>query len=144
MNLLDVILFHYSVKITITTNVITIILIFWCCYIILFRFSGDNEKDDLPCELCEQLVGHLKELLVANTTEEEFDMVLEGLCKQTGKFSTECLSLVHQYYHEIYQYLVNELNSSEVCTMIGICHPSSVKVREGLLIKYFFNLNSHL
>lgn len=45
--------------------------------------------DDLPCKLCEQLVGHLKDLLVANTTEAEFHLVLQGLCKQTKSFATE-------------------------------------------------------
>lgn len=46
-------------------------------------------NDDLPCKLCEQLVGHLRDLLVANTTEAEFKEVLKGLCKQTKSFSTE-------------------------------------------------------
>lgn len=45
--------------------------------------------DDLPCKLCEQLVGHLKDLLVANTTEIEFKQVLEGFCKQTKSFASE-------------------------------------------------------
>jgi len=48
--------------------------------------------DDLPCKLCEQLVGHLKDLLVANTTEIEFKQVLLGLCGQTRSFANEvCL-----------------------------------------------------
>ncbi|XP_056632623.1 prosaposin isoform X1 [Diorhabda sublineata] len=78
-------------------------------------------KDDLPCELCEQLVEHLRDLLVANTTEDEFKQVLEGLCKQTKKFSSECVDLVDQYYPEVYSFLVNHLNSTEVCQDIGIC-----------------------
>lgn len=98
------------------------------------NFSGTKEKDNLPCDLCEQLVGHLKDVLIANTTEEEFDLVLQGLCKQTGQFTSECLSLVSQYYPEIYQYLVNHLNSTEVCTMIGICNPSIEKVKYKFII----------
>ncbi|KAJ8911584.1 hypothetical protein NQ315_016121 [Exocentrus adspersus] len=81
----------------------------------------DESKDDLPCELCEQLVTHLRDLLISNTTEDEFKMVLSGLCKQTKEFSQECLSLVDQYYSEAYSFLVNELNSTIVCDMIGIC-----------------------
>jgi hypothetical protein len=46
-------------------------------------------KDDLPCEFCEQLVIHLRDILVANTTEEEFEEVIKGLCKQTGTFTEE-------------------------------------------------------
>lgn len=45
--------------------------------------------DDLPCKLCEQLVGHLRDLLVANTTEQEFEHVLEGMCKQTESFASQ-------------------------------------------------------
>lgn len=46
-------------------------------------------SDDLPCKLCEQLVSHLRDLLVANTTESEFQMILEGMCKQTKSFASE-------------------------------------------------------
>lgn len=78
-------------------------------------------NDDLPCKLCEQLVGHLRDLLVANTTEAEFKEVLKGLCKQTKSFSTECLAIVDEYYPEIYEYLTKGLNSNIVCQMGGIC-----------------------
>ncbi|XP_049821569.1 uncharacterized protein LOC109601826 isoform X7 [Aethina tumida] len=77
--------------------------------------------DDLPCDLCEQLVGHLRDLLVANTTESEFKRVLEGLCKQTKSFANECLSIVDEYYSVIYSYLVNEMKPKEMCTLINIC-----------------------
>lgn len=77
--------------------------------------------DDLPCKLCEQLVGHLRDLLVANTTEIEFHQVLNGLCKQTKSFADECKSIVDQYYPEIYEFLVHKLNSNVVCQMGGIC-----------------------
>lgn len=49
--------------------------------------------DDLPCKLCEQLVGHLRDLLVANTTEMEFKLVLLGLCKETKSFADEVRSI---------------------------------------------------
>lgn len=77
--------------------------------------------DDLPCKLCEQLVGHLRDLLVANTTEIEFQQVLDGLCKQTKSFADECKSVVNQYYPEIYEYLVHGLDSNVICQMGGIC-----------------------
>lgn len=78
-------------------------------------------KDDIPCELCEQLVNHLKDLLVANTTEAEFQQVLQGLCKQTHSFSDECLSIVNQYYGEIYEFLTQHLDSNGACFYIGVC-----------------------
>lgn len=78
-------------------------------------------SDDLPCELCEQLVKHLRDILVANTTESEFKQVLEGLCNQTRTFSSECTSLVDQYYSVIYESLVNNLDANGACFMIGVC-----------------------
>lgn len=80
-----------------------------------------NGGDDIPCELCEQLVQHLRDVLIANTTESEFKMVLEGLCKQTKTFSSECLSIVDQYYEVIYNTLVNNLDANGACYMIGVC-----------------------
>uniref|UniRef100_A0AAG5DVS2 Saposin n=1 Tax=Anopheles atroparvus TaxID=41427 RepID=A0AAG5DVS2_ANOAO len=81
--------------------------------------------DDVPCKLCEQLVDHLRDVLIANTTELEFKQVLEGLCKQTKGFADECNSLVEQYYREIYETLVHNLNSSDACFMIGVCPKGS-------------------
>lgn len=92
---------------------------------LLCLFSQEN--DDLPCELCEQLVGHLRDLLVANTTELEFQKVLQGLCNQTGQFRAECLSLVNEYYPIIYSFLVDELNGTVACQVIGIC-PQRINV----------------
>ena len=67
------------------------------------------------------MVTHLRDLLVANTTEDEFKLVLEGLCKQTKSFKDQCLSLVDEYYTVVYNFLVSELDSNVICTMIGIC-----------------------
>lgn len=92
----------------------------------MITFRGD----DLPCDLCEQLVGHLRDLLVANTTESEFKRVLEGLCKQTKSFANECLSIVDEYYSVIYSYLVNEMKPKEMCTLINICPRSEGDVRQ--------------
>lgn len=81
----------------------------------------DNVDDDIPCALCEQLVKHLRDVLVANTTEAEFKQVLEGLCKQSRGFKAECISIVDQYYHVIYDTLVNNLDANGTCFLIGVC-----------------------
>lgn len=60
-------------------------------------------------------------MLIANTTETEFKSVLVGLCKQTKSFKTECLSIVDQYYADIYHVLINNLNGNEACCAIQIC-----------------------
>lgn len=71
--------------------------------------------------MCEQLVAHLRDLLVANTTASEFKMVLEGLCKQTKGFKEECLGIVDEYYEKIYFFIANGLNGTVACSMIDIC-----------------------
>ncbi|XP_030369640.1 prosaposin [Scaptodrosophila lebanonensis] len=83
--------------------------------------SSLDGGDDIPCQLCEQLVRHLRDVLVANTTETEFKQVLEGFCKQTRSFKSECLSIVDQYYHVIYSTLVNDMDPNGACFMIGVC-----------------------
>lgn len=82
---------------------------------------------DIPCELCEQLVNHLRDVLIANTTEAEFKQVLEGLCRQTKGFKDECVSIVDQYYAEIYEFVTNHLSSNDACFYIGICPKGSKK-----------------
>lgn len=104
--------------------------------------------DDLPCKLCEQLVGHLRDLLVANTTEKEFQYVLEGMCKQTKSFAPQCKSIVDEYYPEIYEYLVSGLNSNTVCVIASVCPSPGNKVREGpiwpLLPEKSYNIGSEI
>ncbi|XP_055637082.1 uncharacterized protein LOC129775888 isoform X2 [Toxorhynchites rutilus septentrionalis] len=97
----------------------------------VIRVDDEQMGDDIPCKLCEQLVDHLRDVLIANTTELEFKQVLEGLCKQTKTFSKECLSLVDQYYDEIYNTLVHNLNSNDACFMIGVCPKGLGKVLDG-------------
>ncbi|KAJ9594699.1 hypothetical protein L9F63_014033, partial [Diploptera punctata] len=86
-----------------------------------------NPNDNIPCEFCEQLVIHLRDMLVANTTAEEFEQILKGLCKQTGTFKDECLSLVSEYYHIVYSLLVNSLQAGEICKLAGLCGSVSGK-----------------
>lgn len=47
--------------------------------------------------------------------------MLEGLCKQTGSFKSECLSIVDQYYLQIYNTLLTDLDEDEACCLIEIC-----------------------
>lgn len=84
-------------------------------------FTDYKDSDDVPCELCQQLVTHLRDVIVANTTEVEFYKVLKGLCKQTGNFKDECLHLAEEYYPIVYNYLVKELDANEICAMVGVC-----------------------
>ncbi|XP_060879577.1 prosaposin-like isoform X2 [Metopolophium dirhodum] len=96
------------------------------------QIQKSNEvSDELTCEFCETLVKHLRDILIANTTKEQFSDVLKGLCKQTGSFSTECLAIVEENYTRIYKFLVSELNGKILCTIVGIC-PKSLNSRYNL------------
>lgn len=83
--------------------------------------KNKEATDDMPCDLCKQLVHHLRDILVANTTEAEFKSVLEGLCGQTKSFKDECVGLVDEYYDIIYQTLTSNLDPDGACFMIGVC-----------------------
>lgn len=85
-------------------------------------------SDDQTCDLCKQLVKHLKDILVADTTEMEFRQVLRGICKQTGKFQDECLSIVEEYYDKFYEFIVQDINGAEICGLVGICPGPGVYV----------------
>lgn len=85
-------------------------------------------KGDVPCELCEQLVQHLRDILVANTTEKEFEQVLLGLCQATKAYKKECVDMVETYYPAVYAFLTEELDGKVVCVQIGICPKSSTSV----------------
>ncbi|XP_067617016.1 uncharacterized protein Sap-r isoform X2 [Eurosta solidaginis] len=87
--------------------------------------------DDIPCKLCEQLVQHLRDVLIANTTESEFKQVLHGLCNQTKGFREECNSIVDQYYDVIYNALVNNLDSNGACFLIGVCPKGNGEAYKG-------------
>lgn len=84
-------------------------------------YKKKKVSDDLTCEFCESMVKHLRDILVANTTEEQFLDVLTGLCKQTRSFSQECLEMVNNNYGRVYQFLLTELNGKVLCSIIGIC-----------------------
>lgn len=90
--------------------------------------TDESLGDDIPCALCEQMVHHLRDVLVANTTEAEFKQVMEGFCKQTKGFRDECLSIVDQYYDQIYKTLVNGLDANGICFMMGICPKTTAKL----------------
>ncbi|KAL7646629.1 UNVERIFIED_CONTAM: hypothetical protein RMT77_001880 [Armadillidium vulgare] len=95
------------------------------------RFHGDTtvimpKTGDEPCDFCVAVVNSWRNNLIANTTKDEFKMILNGLCHQTGKFENECLSLVDQYFEVLYDVLISEIDPKDICKMLGLCGPNSV------------------
>lgn len=65
-----------------------------------------------------------------------FLQILDGLCRQTGKFSKNCLALVDEYYQPLYNLLISEIRPKQICESVGLCGENSVfnqQVRIGLL-----------
>jgi len=87
-------------------------------------------NEDIQCEFCEALVVHLRDILVSNTTESQFKDVLTSLCKLSGSFAEECLSLTSEYYDVAYEFLLNELNPKAACTVLTLCENSKKNQQE--------------
>lgn len=83
--------------------------------------ASDESDPNVPCQLCQQLILHLRELFLTNTTEIEFKNVLVGFCHQMGKFSNQCVEISDQYFDVIYKYLDQGLDANKACVIIGIC-----------------------
>ncbi|KAG0714881.1 Prosaposin [Chionoecetes opilio] len=83
--------------------------------------SGDE-----ICDFCEVIVQHWRDVLTANTTEVEFKEILDGLCRQTGSFSKNCLSLVDEYYQPLYNLFISEIQPKQICESVGLCGVKSV------------------
>lgn len=89
--------------------------------------APENTNDEV-CDFCLAMVNHLRDIVIANSTELEFKQVLLGICKQTGSFEDQCKQLVNQYYELIYQFMVNELDAKEVCQEVKLCVPKGISV----------------
>lgn len=79
------------------------------------------KSDQFYCGQCKQLVQHLRESLLHNTTEAQFRQKLDGYCKKTRGFKNECLTVVDQFYHVIYSILKSQLDAESVCSFINVC-----------------------
>ncbi|GFW97437.1 hypothetical protein TNCV_4991141 [Trichonephila clavipes] len=80
--------------------------------------------DELTCEFCEHLLQHVKDLITANTTLEEFKTALLNFCKVTGKFADKCTNLVNDYYDMLFSY-IKQLDTRGMCTLMGLCDKTS-------------------
>lgn len=84
-----------------------------------------NVGDDLVCQFCTNVLEHIKEMIIANTTVEEFRTALLNFCTHLGSFSQECTNLVDDYYDMIFDQ-IRKMDTKTVCTVIGLCQ-SGVK-----------------
>ncbi|KAG8182465.1 hypothetical protein JTE90_020385 [Oedothorax gibbosus] len=87
----------------------------------LRKSSEPKVNDELTCEFCYHLVEHVKDLITANTTVEEFKGALLNFCNITGSFSERCTKLVNDYYDMLFNY-IRKIDSKGMCTLIGLCN----------------------
>lgn len=85
-------------------------------------------QDNMTCEFCEAMVQHLRDLILTNTTKEEFRTALLNLCSLFKSFASECKQLVNDYYDMFYDLLNQVLNPQTLCTYIGLCSSGEVMV----------------
>ncbi|CAN7993706.1 unnamed protein product, partial [Ixodes hexagonus] len=80
-----------------------------------------RENDDLTCDFCKQLVEHLREMLAANTTQEEIKQAFLNVCEELGPAAEECQKLLEEYFDMVYSYLLEALTPDQFCAAIGLC-----------------------
>ena len=78
---------------------------------------------DVQCEFCEKVIQHWVTVWTANTTEQEFKEVLEGLCRHLDKTDRvqHCLHIVDDYYLPWFNFLLHEINPRAICQFVGLC-----------------------
>ncbi|XP_037070539.1 prosaposin-like isoform X2 [Pollicipes pollicipes] len=88
----------------------------------------------VDCDLCIHIVKHWRDILVANTTKEEFKEILDGICSKTKAWAPKCTQLVNEYYEVIYDYLVNQMRAHTICKAIGLCSKPGQSVPLGAVV----------
>ncbi|XP_067131550.1 uncharacterized protein Sap-r isoform X2 [Centruroides vittatus] len=86
-------------------------------------------QDNMTCEFCEAMVQHLRDLILTNTTKEEFKTALLNLCSLFKNFASECKELVNDYFDMLYDLLDQVLNPQTLCTYLGLCSSSKIEAK---------------
>jgi len=87
-------------------------------------------KNDMACDVCQQLVKYVEKLIESETTKEEIIKLCEELCdKIPAPYGAICDTLVETYIEQIIEWVEQEVESLEICQRIGLCPSASKKVR---------------
>ncbi|XP_068710683.1 prosaposin-like [Montipora capricornis] len=93
-------------------------------------------KDEVACEICEEIVPKIKDFLSNTTTQEEVITLLEQACSAIGEFATMCKALVDKYEPLIMTNLEKIMDDpQQVCTALGLC---TSKAKETVAAKLIF------
>jgi len=92
---------------------------------------GEEEelKEDPKCVLCEYVITTIAERVKDNATEAEIKAEVLSICDHLPKtVRKNCRAFVTIYGDEVIQYLISEMNPSEICTELHLCKPAIVSV----------------
>ncbi|KAJ5072527.1 hypothetical protein M0811_01542 [Anaeramoeba ignava] len=76
----------------------------------------------IECTVCEIVMKLLDGFLQNNSTQQEIEQFLEGVCNMLPSYlSGPCDSLIQTYLPQIINLIVNGVTPDEICSMIGLC-----------------------
>jgi saposin len=77
---------------------------------------------DIFCDLCEELIDYVRQLLIDGYAKEEIEALVNDLCNSLpSPLSSLCTSIADQYIDQIFDWIDQELDSATICGFIGLC-----------------------
>lgn len=100
------------------------------------RFSGSKSKTDNLCDLCNQCVQYVKDLVASASLEEEIKEFLDGYCDTLAWPTRDiCKSLISSYLPSIIQMIEDDIDSLQICLKIGFCNETSKATKKAVRIQ---------
>lgn len=87
-----------------------------------YRLPLDGNRRSIQCDICTKAVEYIEECLKDQQVEEEIIAAIDDLCVQyPSPYDQYCLTAVKQYVPTIIQYIEQGLESSNICSVTGLC-----------------------
>jgi len=91
--------------------------------------EDEELKEDPKCVLCEYVITTLADRIKDNATEAEIKAEVLSICDHLPKtVRKNCRAFVTIYGDEVIQYLISEMNPSEICTELHLCKPTPARL----------------
>ncbi|XP_060659682.1 prosaposin-like isoform X2 [Drosophila nasuta] len=100
-----------------------------------FESKGQSviQPDQTSCTTCTLMALALKVKFESLQREDMIAYALK-LCSTLNKLSDPCANIVSNYFEEVYELVLDQLQSNEICTSSGICTVGFPKTRQELLV----------
>jgi saposin len=84
-----------------------------------FSFDSKSETD---CEVCQMVIGYIKNVIGDNSTEGVVVDALEKVCTVLpAPLEAECSAFVKEYGAQVVQLIVEDIDPKEICQKIDLC-----------------------